>query len=375
MAGPELDKHDPAAGRYTVVPYRSTITRPHTLSWGLWDPAATKAIREIKKIAPDLIHVHMMLGLGRAMFSWIPSSNIPYVVSIHDYFLMCPRIYMIDYNGEVCRSVDLGKCASCVSLLDGIDVTRKLGGKLKVPLPRIRSNTVYRRAETTRALLTSARAVLPVSSRVREIADEFCPEAKFRVMHIGNDSASAQVFSKTASDKVRVVYLGTLSRIKGAEVLERLLRLVTRSDIEFHFFGRADREWCDRLSPLGLQIHGAYKPQQLGEILRQCDLGLVLPIWEDNGPQVAMEFVNYRIPVLGTTMGGVPDFVGSEGGMLFDPYSDDEVLKAAKWLDKVSLSDLEGISRTIRPLKTPQQHFTELDAVYREISASRQESE
>jgi hypothetical protein len=47
---------------------------------------------------------------------------------------------------------------------------------------------------------------------------------------------------------------------------------------------------------MGAICHGAYKPHQLSEILKSADVGLVLPVWNDNGSQVLMEFINNGIP-------------------------------------------------------------------------------
>ena len=181
---------------------------------------------------------------------------------------------------------------------------------------------------------------------------------------IGNESAEHEPITKISSERIRMVFIGTLSRSKGGKVLEKLLTRVRRCDLEFHFYGRAWEGFEKRLRPLGLMSHGSYKPEDLPGIMANADIGLVLPVWEDNGPQVAMEFVNYRVPVVGTRRGGIPDIVPPENGVLFDPDSEAEIDRIVDWLENVSIQDLETMSAGIKRLKTPAQHADRIREIY-----------
>jgi glycosyltransferase involved in cell wall biosynthesis len=371
IAGKEVDR-SAVAPEIDLIEYESRTIRPFTYAYRRFDPGWGRLKEVVAKARPDVIHVHMTYGLGRPAIRWLAEQPVPYVVSIHDYHFACPRIFMIDYAGETCRTVDLQRCHDCVGLLDQSDILRKVGRVTGKPLPRIASNMVFWRAADMRRLLGNARWVLPVSRRVGEIIQEFCPQASIKVMHIGNASANEGVAKRLAPGVIRAVFIGTLSRIKGAGVLQTLMQGVSRTDMEFHFYGRTDNPArLQALADLGLHNHGPYKPADLGAIMNQAGIGMVLPIWEDNGPQVAMEFINYGTPVLGTRMGGVPDFVSQATGMLFDPFSPEEVAQAISWLNTVTVEDLNELAANIRPLTTPEQHAAGVLEVYRDAVASR----
>lgn len=348
-----------------ILEYRSIFLRPFSLSWRRYDLGTGGLLKSIIDARPDLIHVHTVLGLGEHFIEWISSGSIPYVISVHDYYLACPRIFMIDVNSDVCREVDLRRCENCVGLLDQSDVLRKLAMELRFQLPRVRSSMPMRRAAAMRKFLGNADKVLPVSSRVAEIISGFCPSARSEVCHIGSASAGGMRHTKTQSLRIRAVLIGTLSRIKGAFILEALIRGVDSRRIEFHFYGRAESaELGERLQRSGLVMHGSYSPNQMPEIMREADLGLVLPIWEDNGPQVAMEFINYGIPVLGTRMGGIPDFVKEGYGRLFDPYNDDEVKEVIQWLNVLTRDTIDSFAKNLRPLISPEEHAEKIRTLY-----------
>ena len=137
--------------------------------------------------------------------------------------------------------------------------------------------------------------LLSVSTRTAVIYKAAVPEARIVVEQIGNESANG-AGEKVPSNKIRVVALGTLSRHKGADLLRTFLRNVDRPDMEFHFYGRAVEGYGRKLGQFGLHCHGPYKPSDIPSIMAASDIGLVLPICEDNGPQVAMEFIDYKTP-------------------------------------------------------------------------------
>lgn len=223
------------------------------------------------------------------------------------------------------------------------------------------------RMECMKDFLQNSALLLPVSTRTAEIYREVAPEARFSVEQIGSESYDLLPAKKTPSNKLRLTALGTLSKAKGAGILEILLKRVQRADVQFQFYGRVFEGYESRLSCLGLKCLGGYTPNDLPAIMANTDIGLVLPIWEDNGPQVAMEFVNNRIPVIGTRRGGIPDIVQESGGFLFDPDDNREIDTAIRWIEDVHLGELEAISSKIVRLKSPQQHARALDRLYTDI--------
>ncbi|KTA77460.1 hypothetical protein VO68_06595 [Aeromonas salmonicida] len=132
---------------------------------------------------------------------------------------------------------------------------------------------------------------------------------------------------------------------------------------EFHLYGRGDKSIIEKFINLGGVYHGSYNPADIKLILKDIDIGAVLPLWEDNGPQVVMEFINNGIPVLGTSKGGISDFIiTNENGFLFDP--DKNKFAAFEWLKSIDKTILSELMNGITPLKTPEQHAKELELEY-----------
>lgn len=361
------DKNDRSPLPFKEIPFQTRAMRPFSLRVVADDAEADRLAGSLVGGSFDLLHFHMGLDLALNFYERLAQSGIPYVVSVHDYYLVCPRITMIDYQGAISRSVDLEKCSRCIGILDQVDLLEKARRQLHVTLPRLRSKAIYTRDETMRKFLRNSAVALPVSTRVQEIVSAVEPEARYQVMHIGNASAKADIPKKVESERLRVVFLGMLSAHKGADVVRKILQAVRRDDMEFHFYGRAEPHTLKMLTALGLIHHGSYKPADLPDIMSRTDLGLVCPIWEDNAPQVVMEFLNFGVPVIGSRMGGIPDFVNDRNGMLFDPYSEEDIATLVERLGTLSRAEVERMAAATQKLKTPEQHASEMLALYEGI--------
>lgn len=350
----------------TLKAYVPSCVAPFSLENVRRDPSTSQIVNLLQQERYDMAHFHMALDLPLHFLRDFVDFNIPYTVTLNDYYFVCPRIFMVDASANVCREIDLGKCKSCIGRLDQMQLVRRAAKKLGIPLPRISSPAAEERLRIMRGFLRSACLLLAASTRTAEIYSHAVPGAHFDIEQIGNESANMPPAVKTSSGKIRFTALGTLSKSKGAGVLEEILKRSRRTDAEFHFYGRAHEGYGKRLRRLGLLDHGAYVPEDLPAIMSKTDVGIVIPIWEDNGPQVAMEFVNNRIPVLGTRRGGIPDIVAENAGFLFEPDSGADLERAINWIDRVSMAELNVISARMRPLVTPQEHARRVSELYRQ---------
>lgn len=317
----------------------------------------------------DLIHFHMGYGLPTSFYE--QEFKTPYIVSLHDYGYICPRIFMVDKWGTVCEHRNLDKCQSCVGVLEQINVLRAAAKRVGLSLPTISSSGVRRRAKRLDSFLSGAEKRLAVSRRVAQIFEAAVSGSNFDVVHIGNETAGKipQRSTWKLSGRIRCCYIGTLNKDKGAEIFIELVKKLPNDRFEFVFWGRGEEKYIEALRGLGVSVNGAYTPERLKSILSEVDLGLVLPVWNDNGPQVLMEFINNGVPVLGTSMGGVPDFLNEQTGYLFNPT--DGISSAVQWMLSLDEKSLQHMHSNISPLKNPLQHATELASIYKSIISER----
>ncbi len=334
-----------------------------------------KVLRDIdeflKEQAFDLVHLHMMLDLDWDLFDVL--KKYKYVVSLHDYFYLCPRIKMVDEKFHICGKVDLDKCKKCVGLFDQYSTTRRINRKLNavlnIKLPHICNETLITRFKKMKNLLEGAQILLPVSNKVEEIYRKSGISNNYKVLHIGNISANnfsnITTTDNVKNDKIRIAMLSSLMRLKGGDIYIKFAKEFDPKKYEFHFWGRAD-DLSNELKNSTIIDHGAYKQSDLTNILSTIDIGMVLSIWEDNAPQVVMEFLNNKVPVVGTKMGGIPDFIDNRvNGILFDPYDNKEINSIIEFFNnKFTIEMLLKWKKNIKRTKTPNEHYLDLLNVY-----------
>jgi len=349
--------------RVTSVP--ATSRRVHVAS-SRYDSTGTDAIIALLRHERyDIVHFHLTIGVGESLYEEMPELGIPYVVTLHDYFLFCPRITMMDWRSENCGGPAKRKCERCVGVLDQIDPLYRLSRKTGIPLPRVLPSTmVTRRNERIHRFLLNARSVLAISTRMKDFFEHRYDGLRCIVAHVGTPSAETGSTTKTPSPNLRLAFLGTLSRHKGADVLFELAEQVGRTDAEFHFYGRVlERSAAARLRDSRIIDHGPYTEDDLPQIMAQTDLGLVLSVWEEGAGIVVMELLNHGTPVVATRRGGLPDFVNERNGFLFEP-TPEGIAEAARFIDSLTRAQLARLAAGITPLTTRAQHAEAVERAY-----------
>lgn len=317
----------------------------------------------------DLIHFHMWMNFGPNVIQLF--QKYKYVVSLHDYFSICPRIIMMR-NGKSCDKAD-ERCLNCFSVVEknlflGKVYKKIWPSKLKEHKLFPSKKIILERRSIYYPFLSNAKALFPVSNRVKEIFENSGVKGNYTVLHIGNETAKTFNYDyvyKPNSKTINLVLLSNASYQKGGPLLCSILQRVTNPLIVPHFYGRCSGKTEKMLRDSGFVIHGPYKQKQLSEILENMDIGAVLSIWEDNGPQVVMEMLNNRVPVLGTKMGGIPDFISNDTGFLFNPYSLEEIEEAVKFLNGLTKDKIKDMKMAIKPTLTPEEHAKTMNEKYK----------
>src|SRR6185437_5649408 len=70
----------------------------------------------LRAVRPDIVHVHSIQGIGASILSACREQGVPYVVTVHDAWWLCPRQFMVRGDGRYCfqTRIDLNLCRACV---------------------------------------------------------------------------------------------------------------------------------------------------------------------------------------------------------------------------------------------------------------------
>jgi len=130
-----------------------------------------------------------------------------------------------------------------------------------------------------------------------------------------------------------ILFLGTLSRLKGMDVMVKIVHKVMKRfpNVFFLFVGQEDSGRCYYKQKISRSLSGAQNERLIFtgplfgadkiKAIKSSDLMVVPSIWE-NFPYVCLEGMACAKPVVGTRSGGVPEMIeNGKNGLTFDPNS------------------------------------------------------
>jgi glycosyltransferase involved in cell wall biosynthesis len=182
----------------------------------------------------------------------------------------------------------------------------------------------------------------------------------------------------TASDALRVGFIGTLAHVKGAHVLLEAIRLLPELNIRVLIYGKeadsADYALALRQLAHGdrrVEFLGTFPNDQIGLILAQMDVLVVPSVWVENTPLVVYSAQAVGCPIVASDVGGVSEVVTHEdNGLLFPPGNPHQLALSLARLagDRALLAQLSRRARTPKPMSV---YVDELVTVYRSLLESR----
>lgn len=334
---------------------------------------------------PDVFHlVSGYLLTGTALHAAYDLA-IPSIVTLTDFWFLCPRISMLQSDGQVSGlPIDPARCARCLG--EARNLVRRLGRLLPGPMAvywRLRRDLaghIEARLAYLRRALGLASKIISVSQFVRNLHIEagVAPE-RIVFLRQGLDLGhlTPEALVKPPSDQLRVGYLGQIAELKGVHVLAEAARKIHDARLTVRIYGNADRfpVYTSRLRAIidadpRLQFAGEYRgAADLTRVLRDLDVIVVPSLWYENSPTVILEAFAHRLPVVASDFGGMAELVRHEQDGLRFALGDAGSLagQLQRLLDEPDL--LPRLRAGIGPVKTVAEETDGLEAIYSEVRA------
>ncbi|MGD1085059.1 MAG: glycosyltransferase [Verrucomicrobiota bacterium] len=292
------------------------------------DPRMRKLVSQlVSQLQPDLVHYHSLLNFSLGSVDAIGARGVPAVYTSHNYWPLCPRMYLFKRDLSLCDgpSADGSRCAQCVG---------GSGRQADYALRLARGREVFAR---------NIFRHLAVSNRVRELfaRNGHDPE-RIAVLHQQPESvewlwreagSKRDPAARSEGTPLRVGFIGSLLPQKGVHVLVQAASRLPADRAQFHLFGSGPEGYVKQLQMLdttnAVRFHGRYELSQLPQLLAGMDVVVVPSVWEDCAPLVVAEALAARCVVIGSRIGGIPDFTDEGRTGLLVPPGDAAALAAA----------------------------------------------
>lgn len=262
---------------------------------------------------PDVVHLHNIHSYLSPVVGKIAHQRGARVVwTLHDYKLLCPRYDCL---------LDGNPCERCFK-----------GGKHNVLTHKCMKDSLAASALAWVEAMKWNRRQLEENTDIFLCPSEFMAQkmrkggfdpAKIKVLNNFLDPVKFELYQaidKASHREDYYCYVGRLSPEKGVtdllEVAARLpyrLKVAGGGPLETEL--RAKYASCDNIEFLGmLDATGVVK------VLTGAKLSVIPSQWYENNPLSVVESLCAGTPVAGSNIGGIPELIDSENGVVFQPF-------------------------------------------------------
>lgn len=351
------------------------------------------------QLQPDIVHVTSTYSLGTGVLKAAASRNIPTILTLMDFWFLCPRTVLMRSDGALCDGrTTPQECQRCVL------ATSNLYNRTRGILPDFLETAVWREAgrlpyvaampgvrgvgldmadrkKAVREAMHLPNVILSHSHTVQEMFAQanldgvnIAPPVQY--LRNGHDFAWAENYhGKSASDVVRFGYMGQIAATKGVHLLiEAFQKLPKNSAARLDIWGdlTKDAAYVHRLQELAgdnpaISLRGRFERENLGQVLAAMDVIVVPSTWLENAPLVIYEAFATQTPVITTNIGGMAEAISHEhNGLLFERNDVDDL---SRQLSRVIFEPrlLAQMQQGTPQVKTVDEEIDELEQLYGEV--------
>lgn len=300
----------------------------------VYRPASVEATRKlVKYFQPDIAHLHIFYGqLSSSVLNTLAELNIPCVMTVHEYRMLCPVSTLYTERNGVCERCAggakihalLGRCNRGSLLASGISVFESWFRDRFFPYDKLIAHFFM----VSRFCLDKHAQYSSVIASKSSVLYNFIRDA--------DCSAQPQLVYSDAP----FLYCGRMSREKGVALLCDAFAQRPQLELRIAGAGPLATELRSRYSAYpNIKFLGKLNSTELKAELAAARFSIAPSEWYENNPMAILESFALGTPVLGAAIGGIPELVMPERtGYLFSPSDLRSLLSA---LDKATQTSSE----------------------------------
>ncbi|HBE42617.1 MAG TPA: hypothetical protein DDW27_15720 [Bacteroidales bacterium] len=329
-----------------------------------------EASRNLKKIIdhfePDLAHIHLYKGgLTAAILPVLRKREIPTVITLHDYSLLCPRNIMIDGNGKICERCLTATRLNCVYHRCN---RKNLYYSIVNYLEFVLNNNIFKPKNYFKRIICV--------SKFNYLKHSSHPLFRDRFLHLYNFYPLLSQSNPNTEKGSYFLFYGRLAPEKGVMTLintwKRLGEEVQLKIIGEGAMSAMIKDEIKKHNLTNIEFLGFRKGEELFRYIRDSSFVLVPSEWYENNPLTIVEAYSSGKPVIGSNIGGIPELIIEEKtGYLFTMGDSMEleakINKAMQMTESEYLEMSETAYRFACDKFSEKSHYRDLLNIYREV--------
>ncbi|MBU0753599.1 MAG: glycosyltransferase family 4 protein [Planctomycetes bacterium] len=345
------------------------------------NPSITRVFREVfQEFKPDLVHVHHLSCLSTDIVRLVKESGTPVVMTIHDFWMGCPRGQRVKASLANCPEIQLKRCLPCLRELwpsffrgNRQNVAPAEADSADLGMLEDYHATIHRILESCDRLITPSKFMKEIYVRYE------IPATSITVVENGLDHDLFKKVTPIRSTMNRFGFIGSVLPSKGVHILIDAFKRIAGSDESLHIWGEVlpfhkDTNYGHRLAVLtkgwesSIQFHGRYENKDVPGILAGLDVVVVPSIWYEAFCLTIREGFLAGVPVIASNFGAMAEAIeDGETGLLFNVGDSVDLSEKMKLLlDQPALR--RKLAAAPKKVATVAENVAGLKRIYREVS-------
>lgn len=281
-----------------VVSIRHNVIPPD-IGFTIFDPAMEAILEKIFSNEEfDIVHICHPMRSGSIM-RVAKKKKIPVIVTLTDFWLMCPRGIAVTAKGELCSSPEGGfKCAvECYE-----------------HMPNEKTKTRFR--EAGEFVKNADVIIAPTYFLAGMFSNVFNRHVK--VIRHGIDYRDIRTNNrmKQRGDSVTYAYIGTVLPHKGVHLIVEAMKIIKSKNIKVKIYGNYfyEKEYYEKLKKMAegdsrIEFLGQYEDIEMQRIMNDTDCTIIPSIWWENSPLTVLTSLAHKVPVMTINIGGAAELI------------------------------------------------------------------
>jgi glycosyltransferase involved in cell wall biosynthesis len=386
------------------ISVNNTFKERPNFHWLYRNPKIDDILRKVfTEEKPDIVHIHHLTGLSTGLIPIAKEYGSKVVLTIHDFWMLCPRGQRLKTDLTWCSTIDAAQCGECVAgwmippvagkgrLPEGIRrFTSPFRTRLASWLVKAkRTSTMDSIKERDREMWMVMEGVDLLTAPSRFMRDSFI-EAGVSEKHIIKvpNGMDPNLFSKNpplvppywrrGEDKLRIGYIGSLIPSKGLHLLIEACAKLPQDKFTLDIYGAAvpydgfpnyENDLLRKGASLSnVRFHGKYSNREVGKILTSLDVVVLPSLWQENAPLTIEEAFLAKVPVVAAGWGGMKERIAEGGGILFKPGDKNSLVDTLRHLIEHP-DEMESLRKSIPKVASAEELAPVWEEIYQELLA------
>lgn len=277
----------------------------------------------------QLIFTHDEGGWGKKMYMFLKA------ISIYCFHILFSEISLVHVHSAMRGSFWRKNVFSAFARLKNIPVILHLHGS---EMKSFYSESSSFEKRLISNILRKADVVMVLSESWSEFIKRISPSATVEVVH-NYVSIPGECAESLNDGVVRILFLGLLGKRKGIYDLIQVAERLRNNKLKFLFWVGGNGE-IDKVNELikkhelteHFEMLGWIDKGQKKQYLAKSDI-FILPSYNEGLPMSLLEAMSWQLPVVSTTVGGIPELIRDGlDGLLTEPGDLDKIESALKEL-------------------------------------------